>query len=202
MDAATLCFAMLVELGQGLRMTLGIALFIVIAGMVGWAIWDVFEHTDYGIVWLVSFLVFPPLIPVYVFMSLYSRRATQRSPVDGGREFSMGSELDRARFIEAAQDGRGTLYEPSAMLGGGGLPRKAFTDHKADEMLAARHYDAAATYLTEMLELAQSDGDPDRLSTYRWYLSQLPDGRGLAAQKAVEGDHGTSQSAERRTLPF
>jgi hypothetical protein len=195
-------------LQQDLSQSLLIFGCVLMGGLYIWAIYDAFTYTDYGFAWSFVFAVLPPVVPIYLAMSLYARRSVSQA---GNRfvssedsSFRFSTEIERARFIEAADKGQGTLYEPAATLGSGGAAgRKVFTDHHAEGLIAGGDDQAALAYLLEMYTLAEGDGDPDRLSTYRHYILSVPGGtEALARAKAKRGDPDRPDTEGKRSVPF
>lgn len=100
---------------------------LALALLVGW-IWcmnDSFDHTDMPWVWVVILCMFMPIaVPLYLIMRAYANRGPTPARLAQMRredslipKFRFGSEIERARFIEAADSGQGTMYEPEGGIG-------------------------------------------------------------------------------------
>lgn len=145
-----------------------------------WIIWDAFDHTGYGCAWLAAFLFVPGISHVvYLFIRYYVNRPDINPGLQAGgiaqQEFSrFPTEIEKARFIEAADREFGTMYEPGSNAASVGYPH--FRDERADLLLSEGRLDEAWDYLIDLYDLAKSDGDGHREDTYLHYISRLPEG--------------------------
>jgi hypothetical protein len=151
------------------------------------AIWiyvDASDHAEYPLVWaLLAFFMWVIIVPFYVFFRLYtarpisSRREQQlnRDRIDPMR-YRFASEIEKSRFIEAAEHGPGTMYDQVLGENVRGTGYAHFTVERAEKLIQELRYNEAWDYLTELYTVAMNDNDPRAMDTYKHYLLRLPDG--------------------------
>ncbi len=159
-----------------LWIALGIGIFFLYI----WVVMDAFDHSGYGCAWLAFFICFPGIsILIYLFIRFYANRP------DINPNFEMGeanqqtysrfpTEIEKARFIEAADHSLGTMYEPGASATAVGYPH--FRDDRAELLLSEGRFDEAWNYLIDLYAVAKSEADGRREDTYLHYISRLPKG--------------------------
>lgn len=170
-----------------------------------WAAMDAFTHTDMGCMWLCLFIFVPPLaIPIYVFMRLYTSRSVSRQVLmqrelerEQGAVSRFPTEIEKARYIAAAEQKHGTMYNPQSAVATAPDGFRHFADNRADSLLDQRRYEEAAEYLLDMYAVAAGDHDARGQDTYRHYLGRIPGGRELLHEWEVE--HGTRRPGDRST---
>ncbi|MCC7477288.1 hypothetical protein IT575_02420 [bacterium] len=167
-----------------------------------WCVVDAFTHTDNGCLWTILLLtpLNPIVVPFYVFGTLYSRRqVTKRQLSLSGKEVEtdismrFASEIERAKFIQSAMKGGGTMYEPGVAVVERPEGRQHFRDERAESLLLEQRFEDAWNYLIDLYSLAREDVDFEREETYRSYLARIPQGlerlarweKGLAADSAA-----------------
>jgi hypothetical protein len=180
--------------------------------LVVWCCVDSFNHTDMGCLWTVLMIspLGPLVVPFYFFGTMYARRnvsARKLAEMRGdGEEIDItrrfASEFERAKFIEAAERGGGTMYDPGLAPKEQPEGRQHFKDERAETLLKEGRHDEAWHYLIDLYSLASEDGDRDREETYRNYIARMPDG--LARLRAWRrGDREgvlSPDEAPRRTI--
>jgi hypothetical protein len=167
-----------------------------------WCIFDAFDRTDYGMVWLFFFLTLSPIfVPLYLIMRFYSDRNVPAKTVLAGelererwRDFRIGSEIERAKFIEQAMQGGGTMYDPNASLHLSTEGYRHFSDQRAEELLQHGNSEDAWQYLSELYGIARADGDLRALDTYRHYICRIPGGAARLAQRQAAETTAEAQS--------
>ncbi len=174
---------------------------------------DAFTATEMGCVWLGLFVFLPGISHiVYIFMRLYANRGVdprvlrerelERSKYP---ETRFPSEIQRAKFIEQAEKGHGTLYDPTAATFEGSAGFQHFKDNRAEALLREHRYEEAFEYLTDLLAVAVRDEDFRRRDTYRHYIQQIPGGAGLLKEWEAENSGRVFDVEERRRdedVPF
>lgn len=151
------------------------------------AIWiyvDASDHAEYPLVWaLLAFFMWEIIVPFYIFFRLYtarpisSRREQQlnRDRIDPMR-YRFASEIEKSRFIEAAEHGPGTMFDQVLGENVSGTGYAHFTVERAEKLIQELRYNEAWDYLTELYTVAMNDNDPRALDTYKHYLLRLPNG--------------------------
>jgi len=176
-----------------------------------WVLVDAYDHAEYPCLWFVMVAMFMPIaLPLYIFLRLYSARSASRRVRElrkNEREavpiVRFGSDIERAKYIEAAQGGAGTLFSPA------NLPKSEFgyahfQVERAERMLGEARYEEAFTYLVELYQMARAENDPRAVDTYRHYIARLPQGltwlqQWEAAKRNVDR---LPPSREKRDIPF
>src|SRR5690606_21450998 len=137
------------------QMYSGYILYFLAAGLLlwltVWCIYDAFDRTDYGFVWLALFIMGAPIfIPLYLFMRFYSDRPQSRQEMarremerERWRDFRLSGDIEKAKFIESAARHGGTLYDPNAHLQRSNDGFRHFTDERAESMLTLSTFDEA-----------------------------------------------------------
>ncbi len=150
------------------------------------AIWiyvDGSDHVEYPLVWaLLVFFMWPVFLPIYIFFRLYAARPVSarrqqqlnRDRIDPMR-YRFASEIEKARFIEAAESGPGTMFDQVLGENVSGLGYAHFTVDRAERLLREQRYDEAWDYLTELYALALSENDARAQDTYKHYILRIPD---------------------------
>ena len=177
-----------------------------------WCAFDSFERTEYGMIWVFFFIVLGPIfIPIYLFMRFYADRpvpARERLARDLEREkwrdLRIAGELERARFVEQALQGPGTMYQPEVGLTIRPDGYRHFADERAEVLLNEQRHDEAWDYLIDLYSLARSEGDLRGMDTYRFYICQLPEGAALLAEweRSAERLAHTGSSAPASSVPL
>lgn len=177
-----------------------------------WAVNHAFDHTDYGLVWVSIFILTGSLgVWVYLAMALYANRPYRGDSFkelleskQGQAMSRFGSEIERARFIEAASSGPGTMYDPVEGVGERAEGHQHFVDARAEELLGSGRTEEAWQYLLDLHQLAAQEGDPQRRDTYRAYIARLPGG--TERLRAWEGEALRESAApaapQNRSAPF
>jgi hypothetical protein len=151
---------------------------------VGWVYYDALDNAEYPLVWAVLVFMLPPLfLPLYIILRLYTMRRAGKRTIErmeqdrlGAMDYRFGSDVERARFIEAQERGTGTLYQPR-----GGIPEHSagfahFTVERAEQLIAAQRFDEAWEYLSDMYAVAAKEDDVRAMDTYQHYICRLPGG--------------------------
>jgi hypothetical protein len=153
-------------------------------GAATWVLWDSVQRMQvWGVLWgFCAFGMAPIVVPLYIFAVIIADRPAP-AWVQREREFQKEqvtkfkgmNEFERARYMEAAAGGAGTLY------GGPGMRpsdngAKLFEDAHAEALLAANDPDAAFIYLYDLYQLAVENSDPRGMETYKYYIARLPHG--------------------------
>lgn len=177
-----------------------------------WAVNHAFDHTDYGVVWTSLFVLTGSLaVWVYIALALYANRPYRGDSFkelleskQGKLMSRFGSEIERARFIEAAESGPGTLYDPVQGVSEKPEGWQHFVDARAEELLASGRSDEAWQYLLDLFQLAEQENDPPRRDTYRAYIARLPGGteRLRAWQGEAARATATPAAPQNRSAPF
>lgn len=194
-----------------------LAVFAVYVGVVIWAAMDAFEQTDMGCLWLALFIT-TPLVSVIAYLAFraYVFRRRQPDMQLDPREYQgplkhFGSEIEKARFIEAAARGPGTLYDPGRRGGAPPGGYRHFSDTRAETLISQGLHGEAFEYLVEMYGLARDEHDGRGQDTYMYYIHRLPDGAKLLAewQKEQRLETGAADESPRepespatRKVPF
>ena len=191
-----------------------IAVLIVYVVAVTWAARDAFDQTDMGCLWLTLFVTTPVLsVIAYLLMRAYVFRRREPEISLEPREYNgplkhFGSEIEKARFIEAAASGPGTMYDPSRQPGAPPGGYRHFTDNRAETLIAQGLHGEAFEYLAEMYQLARDDKDGRGQDTYLYYIHRLPGGTPLLAAWEKErrtdaaGNGGDEPEPPSRKVPF
>jgi hypothetical protein len=173
-----------------------------------WCIVDSFTHTDLGCVWAILLIgpLNPLTVPFYFFSAMYSRRNVSPRKLSqlGGdpEEYDItrrfASEFERAKFIEAASRGGGTMYDAGMTVQKLPEGKQHFRDDRAEELLKEARFDEAWIYLIDLYALSQDGADWEREETYRHYISRLPEGltRLNAWQRGERGTPATDAPVE------
>jgi hypothetical protein len=149
-----------------------------------WVFIDATDHAEYALVWAVLVaMAWPLFLPIYIFFRLYtarpisSRREQQlnRDRIDPMR-YRFASEIEKSRFIEAAEHGPGTMFDQVLGENVSGAGYAHFTVDRAEKLIQEQRYDEAWDYLTELYTVAMNDNDARALDTYKHYLLRLPNG--------------------------
>lgn len=151
------------------------------------AIWvwlDASDHAEYPLVWATLVLVAGPVfLPIYIFFRFYTSRAVStrrqaqlnRDRLDPMR-YRFASEIEKSRFIEAAEHGPGTMFDPVLGENVSGTGFAHFIVERAEKLIQEQRYDEAWDYLTELYTVALNDSDARALDTYKHYILRLPNG--------------------------
>ncbi len=165
-----------------------------------WCILDAFTNNDNGCLWLMLMLspLNPIVVPFYFFGKLYSQRSVSRRQLsltgkDVETDISMrfASEIERAKFIQSAMKGGGTMYEPGISVQERPEGRQHFRDERAEGLLQELRYDDAWSYLIDLYSLAREDADFERVETYRSYLARIPQG----LERLTQWEQGSRSAA-------
>jgi len=178
-----------------------IVLGFVVLGITAWAVFDAFERTAFGCLWLYLFIQFP-VVAVLVYLAI--RYATDRAygqeklvtpDFDQPTISRFPTEIEKARFIEASSK-YGTMYEPEDQVW---QPQgfRHFTVERAEMLIREKRFDEAADYLHGLYGTAKAEHDHRALDTYRYYIAKLPGGMaGLLAREAEEKAGRSADSRE------
>jgi hypothetical protein len=160
-----------------------------------WVTWDSLQRTgEWGFLW--GFLAFgcaPVVVPLYL-LTTYKVDRPAPAWVQREREYEKEqvtkykgmTEFDRVRFLEASAGGVGTLYAgPGLRPSENGA--KLFTDAHAEGLLGAKQYDEAFIYLYDLYALALEESDPRAEQTYKYYITQVPQGLDLLKRARDRG---------------
>ncbi len=188
-----------------LSIIISVAFFFVLI----WAAYDAFDHTSHGCAWLSLFILTGPVgLAIYLFMRLYANRPDQSvsqlaDPMaDNMSRFP--TEIEKARFIEAASKGGGTMFNPEEGQSEipGGFPH--FSDTRAEAMITQRRFDEAWEYLIDLYSLAHRDRDGRAEDTYRHYINRLPGGAKLLQEWRTENEEFPEETKPpaKRDVPF
>jgi hypothetical protein len=176
-----------------------------------WVLVDAYDHAEYPCVWFVMVMLFFPLaLPLYIFLRMYSARSASRRVREQRRQerdavpmVRFASDIERAKFIEAAQGGAGTLFSPP------NLPKSEygyahFQVDRAERMIGEARYQEAFNYLVELYQMARDENDLRAVDTYRHYIARLPQGLTWLQQWEVKkrDRDRLPPSREKRDLPF
>lgn len=143
---------------------------------------DASDNAVYPFVWAILMLVAWPLfLPVYIFFRFYTSRGMSarrlqqlnQERIDPAR-FRFPSEIEKAKFIQAAVEGPGTMFEPLLGENVSAQGFAHFTVERAELLLREQCYDEAWEYLTELYGIARLNSDPRALDTYRHYILRIP----------------------------
>ena len=154
-----------------------------------WAIFDAITQYDIGCagmgcIWPLLFITVPPILLFYVFMRFYQMRAPSRQLLLERQREEQGlppagrfaSDIDKLRFLDAAERSHGTMYDPSMDHAAPPAGFRHFTDGRAEALLEQRRYDEAEPYLLDLHAVATAAHDVRSRDTYRHYLSLVPGG--------------------------
>lgn len=179
------------------------------------AIWiyvDASDHAEYPLMWaLLAFFAWPVFVPVYIFFRLYSSRpVTARRQAQLNRDridpmrYRFASEIEKARFIEAAENGPGTMFDQVLGENVSGMGYAHFTVDRAERMLREQRYNEAWDYLTELYALALNENDPRAMDTYKHYILRIPESYQRFKQWLEDQQHIPDKPAPKRSreVPF
>jgi len=182
-----------------------------------WAVYDAFSRYEIGCagagcLWPLVLLTFPPALPFYIFMRLYTQRSVPRSEILK-REYERAeaaqvprfvSDIHKLRYLAAAEKSHGTMYDPRTGIGDAPAGYPHFADSRAEALLEQRRFDEALEYLLDLYSVAAKDGDVRGRDTYRHYLSRIPGGLDALFQREAEyRDSATHfRNHTDRILPF
>jgi len=173
-------------------------------------VFDAFNHTDMGCFWLAMFLCLPGISHiVYIFFRLYTSRPVDKK-ILMQRELEKAkypvtrfpSDIQRAKYIDAASKEHGTMYNPEAGINEDPGGYKHFTDGRAESLLSQQRFEEAFEYLADLLAVADKSGDVRGKDTYRHYINRIPGGAGLLREWETEQSGAIYDIPERRqTMP-
>jgi hypothetical protein len=176
-----------------------------------WVYMDASEHTDHACVWgCLAYMLPFPIIPLYFIMRMYANRnaskrqleryAREREGLDVPR---LASDIDKLHYLEWAEKGPGTMYDPQAGLSVRPEGYRHFIDQRAETLLMEARYEEAWDYLIELYAVAAKDQDVRALDPYRNSLSRLPDGlERLSHWRAAESAEPPPPVTRSREVPF
>lgn len=182
-----------------------------------WAVYDAFTRYEIGCagpgcIWPFLLITFPPALPFYIFMRLYSERGVSRAiRLERDLERSEAaqvprfvSDIHKLRYLAAAEKTHGTMYDPRTGVGTAPEGYRHFTDSRAEALFNQRRFNEALEYLLDLYVVADHDHDARARDTYRHYLSQIPGGlEALARRQADHSDPATPyRKPTDRTMPF
>lgn len=176
-----------------------------------WVYVDATDHTDMGCVWGILAFVLPiPIVPLYFIMRLYSARPASKQQLsrfaDERKLFSgprFASDIEKLQYLEWAEKGPGTMFDPLTGLNIRPEGYRHFTDARAEQLITQARYADAWDYLIELYGVAHKDQDVRGLDTYKNYISRLPDGlQRLQQWQATQEDQPPPPVTKSRDVPF
>src|SRR5687767_14261629 len=96
-----------------------IPLLILYLALIAWLTYDASQDSAWAI-WLMLFILAGPVsIPFYIWSAHMARRGTPQDVLDaraeekrGGAKYRFASEIERMKWEEGQQPGRGTVFDP------------------------------------------------------------------------------------------